>query len=236
MPFVQLGKSTGSSPLSLSPWALLQQTVQDGFNGFNLSPVAELTSTKLALSGHPGMSQRTEEHNKFAHSFASAMTEEPAANEIRRAVSPDAQVPDMSASWDRALNSVPVATVATPAKQAPKRRAAPATPGADRVVPAPRGGKSKTEMKATHTHKKTASSKPAGKHVKAGAGARARREETRREKRREQNRINAAKCRERKLNKVSELEAALDVLWAENQQLKQSCSDFERKLKAAGVE
>ena len=112
MPFVQLGKSTGSSPLSLSPWALLQQTVQDGFNGFNLSPVAELISTKLALSGHPGMSQRTEEHNKFAHSFASAMTEEPAANEIRRAVSPDAQVPDMSASWDRALNSVPVATVA----------------------------------------------------------------------------------------------------------------------------
>lgn len=222
MPFVSLGKSTGSSPLNLSPWA--------AFGGFNLSPIFELTS-KLAGAGHPGF-QRTGEHNKFTDSFASAMTEEPAANEILRKVSPDAQVPDISASWDRALSSVPVATVA-----APKRRAAPVTPAADRVVPAPRGiCKSKTEIKAAHTHKRTAGSKPAGKHVKAGAGARARREETRREKRREQNRINAAKCRERKLNKVSELAAALDVLRAENQQLKRSCSNFERKLKAAGIE
>lgn len=222
MPFVDLGKSTGSSPLNLSPWA--------GFGGFNLSPIVELTS-KLTGAGHPGF-QRTVEHNKFTDSFASAMTEEAAANEIVRRFSPDAQVPDISSSWDRALSSVPVATVT-----APKRRAAPVTPDADRVVPALRGiCKPKTEIKAAHTRKKTAGFKPTGKHVKAGAGARARREATRREKRREQNRINAAKCRERKLNKVSELTAALDVLRAENQQLKQSCSNFERKLKAAGVE
>lgn len=56
-------------------------------------------------------------------------------------------------------------------------------------------------------------------------------EEERKEKRREQNRRNAAKCRQRKIDKVSELSQILTTLQEENQQLRSTHDDMEEKLR-----
>jgi len=52
-------------------------------------------------------------------------------------------------------------------------------------------------------------------------------------KRREQNRRNAAKCRQRKIDKVNALTEQLARLRDENEELKRAYHDLERKLRAS---
>lgn len=215
-----------NSPFVTSPWMMAGMDA-----GFKLSPAMLAEQQKSAQAVYKHRS----EHNKFQHSFSAALTTDPSGS------SSDAEVPQMARI---PTNSMPGPAVAT----------------TERVVPAPARSRSVSRTKAATSGSKkttkklasasaaasTSNSKSAGsrgvtaKAAAATKNAAAKRkgravppEESRKEKRREQNRVNAAKCRQRKIDKVTTLQIELEKLHAENTSLKLAYMEMERKLHAS---
>ena len=210
-----------TSPFNTSPWSMMVGME----SGFKLSPAAMNHPTSKmgpgagAAVGQPKTYQHHSEHNKFAQSFASALTED------------DAEVPYVSRPAPEYNNVVPMTTsVPSRSRSKPVDPPAAGRGKANRTKP-----KSEPKSETKASKKKTAGVKRA---AKSGAGAKDKKgkkkrpEDKRREKRREQNRINAAKCRQRKVERIDELQAQLDGLKSLNTKLKKSFTDLERKLKA----
>jgi hypothetical protein len=149
------------------------------------------------------------EHNRFENSFGAAIYQAPTAADEGGAAVP--QMTAVPASYSAGVSSA----------LAPNDR--------DRVVPA--------GPATTAVPKRKSSSNKAGKSTtkaKSKSSTKAKRpvisDKERREKRREQNRRNAAKCRQRKLDRVSTLTEELDGLKQENDKLKASLEILERKM------
>lgn len=214
-------------PFNTSPWSMMVGME----SGFKLSPaLMNHPTSKMgpgagAAVGEPKTYQHHSEHNKFAQSFASALTVD------------DAEAPYVSQPAPE-YNNVVSMTTSVPSRSRSKTVAPPpaATPPA-----AGRGKANRTKPKSQPKKETKASMKKTARvkrATKSGAGAKDKKgkkkrpEDKRREKRREQNRINAAKCRKRKVERIDELQAQLDGLKSLNVKLRKSFTDLERKLKA----
>jgi len=146
------------------------------------------------------------ERNQFESSFGAAIYHPDADKEDEGAA-----VPQMAVSKARSA-----------------RNGGPAVPS-DRIVPdasAPTSATRKTKV-TTGRAGKTSKTKPSSGSPKKRNPIS---EKERREKRREQNRRNAAKCRQRKLDRVSELTEQLDELRAENDTLKEDLARIEKRV------
>lgn len=207
-----------SSPFGsgLSPWMQAQ-----GLGGASPIMIQQAMSAHAAAAAsvagqqykhHVQQYKHQVEHNKFQHSFSAALgsdTDPSAANS-------DAEVPEMAGRRGRVgaafTHSIGAAS--------------------DRMVPKGRKGGAKSKVATKKAGKKAgkATSKPQKKERALGRGPLP--EDLRREKRREQNRVNAAKCRQRKLDKVDQLQLELDDLVAEHSKLQRKYADVEAQLQA----
>lgn len=204
-----------NSPFNTSPWMMVGME-----GGFKLSPAMMADHQRTATYKHRS------EHNKFQGSFSAALRD---TSSTSSTTSADAEVPQL---------------------QLPRNVDGAGPASTERIVPVPptrtrSGSKAKPEsVTAARKSKKSSGTKPAAKTSGAGKSqssstskkkktSQPSAEEIRREKRREQNRINAAKCRQRKIDKVSTLQEQLDALRSENATLKIAYAEIERKLNAS---
>lgn len=207
-----------NSPFNTSPWMMVGME-----GGFKLSPAMMADHQRTATYKHRS------EHNKFQGSFSAALRDTPSTSSTTSA---DAEVPQLQLSLNvdgagpaSTERIVPV----PPTRTRSSGKAKPAKP--DSVTAARKSKKSSGTKHAAKTSGagKSQSSTTSKKKRTAQPSA----EDIRREKRREQNRINAAKCRQRKIDKVSTLQEQLDALRSENATLKIAYAEIEHKLTAS---
>lgn len=146
---------------------------------------------------------RMAERNKFEKSFGMALVTGESPSRSSASKPKDAEVPDMN---DGAGPALPMVTQTNRVRST-----------TDQNVP-------QSSSQAVNKRKDLTGKRNGGADSPDGEGRKA--------KRREQNRRNAAKCRQRKIDRVNELSEQLDVLKHENMTLKQSHAALAKKLAA----